>query len=407
MPRTVALGTITQALIDTQRVSGRVPYIKIYINSTDYSSRLLYLEHHEEAYRDRAVIGLSNRDNALDALDLDGKEFEIGYGYDTTAQSGSTTDKVDTATLWVKSHQIISIQGERIYQIYAEGMWMYLREMKVIAGINIWKASVAYVENQTVGPVTPNGHIYKCTTAGTSGSSEPTWPTTSGETVEDNTAVWTEAGLASPYSNTFNATHTVYGLIELIIEGALGWTLSAFAGTQDSIINSFSPVFDINQMPFENAAALLYRLIWMTKCYLRAKNSKTFQLVYPQTTDTADETYYSDKAHWFLEYVEKSILLIPNSIVVLCNQDPTGEWNTAAYPIVVGTAKDDAQIAKYHEVIETFKAGSITSQANADLRAAAILSKLKSEILGGRLVIPHDSQVEPYDKVEIDDQRGH
>ena len=135
MARTTGAGTITQALLDTQGDAGRTPYIKIYINSTDYSSRLLYLEHHEEAYRDRAIIGLSNRDNALDAVDLDGQEFEIGYGYDTSGNGGSTTDKVDTATLWVKSHQIISVQGERIYQIYAEGMWMRLREQKVIAGI--------------------------------------------------------------------------------------------------------------------------------------------------------------------------------------------------------------------------------------------------------------------------------
>lgn len=351
MARTVSAGTITQALIDTQGDASRTPYIKIYINSVDYSSRLLYLEHHEEAYRDRAIIGLSNRDGTLDGVDMDGKEFEIGYGYDSSGNGGTTTDKVDTATLWVKSHQIISVMGERIYQIYAEGQWMRLREQRVIAGIT-------GVANQ-----------------------------------------------AAPYSNTFNATHTVYGLFELILEGGMGWTLNAFAGVQDGLINSFRPVFEINQMPYENAAALLYRLIWMTRCYLRAKNSKAWDLVYPQTSDAVDETYYSDKAHWFTEYAEKTILLIPNSIVVLCNQDPNNEWDTDAYPLIVGTATDATHIAKYAEIVQVFIAGNIRNQNDANARAAAILTRLKSEILAGRLVIPHDARVELYDKVSVVDTR--
>ena len=409
MARTPGAGTITQALIDTQLISGRKPYIKIFINSTDYFSRLLYIEHHEEAYRDRAVIGLSNRDNALDSLDLDGKEFEIGYGYDTTAQGGSSTDKVDTATLWVKSHQIISIQGERIYQIYAEGMWMYLRERKVIAGLNIWQASRAYIVGEATGSVTPNGHRFLVTTAGTSGASEPSWDTASGATTTDGTVTWTENGLASPYTNTFNATHTVYGLIELIIEGALGWTLED-TPPDDGIIDTFKPVFDINQLPFENAAALLYRLIWMTKEYFRPRKSKTIQMVFPQTSDSVDETYYSFKAHWFSEYTEKSILLIPNSIIVLCNQDPNSQWATDAFPLITGTATDSgddpSSFDDYGEVIQVFLAGNIRTQADADRRAAAILTRYKSEILGGRLIIPHDAQVELFDKIKVSDGRG-
>jgi hypothetical protein len=39
--------------------------------------------------------------------------------------------------------------------------------------------------------VDSNGNIERCTTSGTSGSSHPTWPTTIGNTVTDNTAVWT------------------------------------------------------------------------------------------------------------------------------------------------------------------------------------------------------------------------
>lgn len=329
---------------------GVVPYIHVVINSVDYSSRVEYVEHHEEAYRDRAVIGLNNRDNSLDASDLDGEVFKIGYGYGG--------QYVDTAPLWVKSHQIISVEGERIYQIYAEGAWIRLREQKVIAGVTGDQADL--------------------------------------------------------YSNTFDGTHTVYGLLDLIIEGAMSWDL-VDSPPDDGIIDSFHPVFDINQMPFEMAAALIYRLMWMTRCFLRVEaisagvNYPRFRVIYPHTDDAVDETYYSDQVHYFTEYDEKTILLIPNSIVVLCNQDPNGLWDTDAYPLIVGTAKDQDQIDKYGaagtEIVHAFLAGNIRTQTDADNRAAAILSKLKAEILAGRGVVQHDARVELYDRAKFVDRR--
>lgn len=57
-----------------------------------------------------------------------------------------------------------------------------------------WVASTSYSLDDVVIPTTPNGHKYKCTTAGTSDSSEPTWPTGSGGTVGDGSVVWTEIG---------------------------------------------------------------------------------------------------------------------------------------------------------------------------------------------------------------------
>ncbi len=53
-----------------------------------------------------------------------------------------------------------------------------------------WAASTAYSVGDVVIPTTTNGHMYVCTAGGTSGASEPTWPTTDGATVTDNTATW-------------------------------------------------------------------------------------------------------------------------------------------------------------------------------------------------------------------------
>lgn len=53
-----------------------------------------------------------------------------------------------------------------------------------------WIASTAYVLDDTRLPITRNGFLYRCTTAGTTDVSEPTWPAVVGQTVADGTAVW-------------------------------------------------------------------------------------------------------------------------------------------------------------------------------------------------------------------------
>jgi len=64
---------------------------------------------------------------------------------------------------------------------------------------NTWQASTSYSVGNWVRPTTPNKHFYKCTTAGTSGATEPTWPT-NGSTVNDGTVVWQDMGVGKLYS---------------------------------------------------------------------------------------------------------------------------------------------------------------------------------------------------------------
>lgn len=67
--------------------------------------------------------------------------------------------------------------------------------------------TTAYSLGDRIVPATPNGLYYKCTTAGTSGGSIPTYPTTVGDTVTDGTAVWTCMGKTSLVAGTdFNAS---------------------------------------------------------------------------------------------------------------------------------------------------------------------------------------------------------
>jgi hypothetical protein len=69
-----------------------------------------------------------------------------------------------------------------------------------------WEATTAYgygafvtPGSTTIGVVEfQNPYYYQCTTAGTSGGTEPSWPTTVGATVKDGNAVWTCAGINYP-----------------------------------------------------------------------------------------------------------------------------------------------------------------------------------------------------------------
>jgi hypothetical protein len=62
--------------------------------------------------------------------------------------------------------------------------------------------TTAYALNAYVTPATANGFYYKATTAGTSGGTIPTFPTTIGATVTDGTVTWTCAGRTTLVAGT-------------------------------------------------------------------------------------------------------------------------------------------------------------------------------------------------------------
>lgn len=75
-----------------------------------------------------------------------------------------------------------------------------------IATPGAWVGASAVAANDVVIPNPPNGHMYRCTTAGTTGASVPAFPTASGATVTDGTAVWAEAGTYPPIINSGTLT---------------------------------------------------------------------------------------------------------------------------------------------------------------------------------------------------------
>ena len=61
-----------------------------------------------------------------------------------------------------------------------------------MSGVSAWVASTAYALGNIVKPTGGySGCVYECTTGGTSGTTEPTWPTGDGNTVTDGGVTWT------------------------------------------------------------------------------------------------------------------------------------------------------------------------------------------------------------------------
>lgn len=61
-----------------------------------------------------------------------------------------------------------------------------------------WERETSFAEDDLVVPINQNGYVYQAGGAGTSDSSEPTWPTTISGTVADNDITWTCLGRSVP-----------------------------------------------------------------------------------------------------------------------------------------------------------------------------------------------------------------
>ncbi len=94
-------------------------------------------------------------------------------------------------TLVTPSHIVVNVgtrglvlATEKEFDLNVDATW----DDKSIAVA--WQAEIEYSSTQYVKPSVANNYIYKCTTPGVSGSSEPAWGTTPGGTTNDGTAVW-------------------------------------------------------------------------------------------------------------------------------------------------------------------------------------------------------------------------
>ena len=343
--------TLSSAITTKQDAASKIPYVKLLFTSADggttrdYSSRLLQLEHHEEAYNDYATLELY--DNDAGVADIRGYWVQIGYGFYTGNNvaepngDNAGNEYSYTARLWVKHQQRISAEGILVQRLQLEGMWTWLYEQYFTEG-------------------------------------------------------------SPPYYTKEYTADTVYAILTIIFTMA-NMSLDALGTENDSIINTYTPQFQVNNVPFERLRTVIQRLIRMTKCYLRAEAGLEWKVVYPETSDEADATFYSGQTPFFYEYMESYNVVMPNSIKVVYNF--TDEDITTAEVYEGSAGIDQTEIDRYTEVPWLEIAGEITSLADAANRAAALLTRALAESMSCRLIIPHHCGLELYDNVEVYDSR--
>ena len=138
----------------------------------------------------------------------------INWSSDTIKCALYTSDWTpapDTETGYSNTNELTTENG------YTQGGATLASKTNTYAAANsyaqVWTAETAYSVGDIVRPTVGNGHVYRCTAAGTTGASEPTWPTDIGATVEDGTATWAECGYGVLNIGAANPSWEVSGVL--------------------------------------------------------------------------------------------------------------------------------------------------------------------------------------------------
>ncbi len=190
------------------------------------------------------------------------------------------------------------------------------------------------------------------------------------------------------------------------------FTLDALGAIDDGIITTLRPEFTVNSQPsglgyWETIGQALYRLLSITKLYLRPKAGLAFELIYPQTSDSVNETFTApltpvSDSHAFFSYTERHNLVIPNKFTVFGGQSEDGTWDD----YTAGVANDTTEQGIFM-TIEGFEVyADFSSLEILNGQAAAYLARERAERMSGVGVIPMSCRTELYDKVGIVSTRG-
>lgn len=109
---------------------------------------------------------------------------------DGDAETEFTVETPEVGILWLEDGW--EDDDEDLISVSYQAGYLIPQTASAKGNLTTWAADATYVAGAWVRPSTPSLSPYymECTTAGTSDSTEPTWPA-AGSTVTDNTAVWT------------------------------------------------------------------------------------------------------------------------------------------------------------------------------------------------------------------------
>jgi hypothetical protein len=383
----------------------------------DYSgtaSRIESITHTESAYGGSAKIILNNSD--LGVPDLRGYYVKIGYG-DVTAAGN---EYAATPRLWVRDQTWTSSEGLLISTLSLIDGFTHLGELPIELGTfpeyyklyNRDTTPYMIIDAALSGAGFTLGTWGMEPSAGTYTADAGTNPTTLKDaqltsSADDFYNGWylfnVTRNLGTAITDYSGATKTI---THAAISGqAAGDTYKILKS--DEIVTSFKPYFEINAdndsgvtMSYEDRLEVCYRAIMMTKSYLRARPGMVFDVIFPRAVDPVDAVF--DTSH-FYEFNQKQNEVVPNAIYIFANYTD-GSYGS----MITGYAYDTEAVARNGgaEIKGLYSAPTVTTQLDADNRAAAILTRIKAESLSVGLVIPHDCRIELYDNIQMTDTRG-
>jgi len=174
-------------------------------NSVDNMDILSYFDAVGIEYADIRAGLLDNAEVRVFTVDPDDTSVEIkqGKGNIGVISTGDVSANIEIRRLLQKLQQTI---GNVISEACRANL--FDSQCQVQQNPSDWTAATAVTATTSgdagtgswVSPTTANGYIYKCTTAGTTGGTEPTWSTTLGGTTNDNGVVW-----VTVYANQLNS----------------------------------------------------------------------------------------------------------------------------------------------------------------------------------------------------------
>lgn len=122
----------------------------------------------------------------------------------TTGSSAQPTLPFDGSITWQKISATIPLSPGG-----SEPSW-------TVDTIVAWQPNTSYAVGTKIRPTVSNNHFYICTSAGTSGASEPLWPTTEGATIMNGTVKWQEKSTISD-NNVSWIRSTPYKFIKVYV----------------------------------------------------------------------------------------------------------------------------------------------------------------------------------------------
>src|SRR5215469_12806758 len=115
-----------------------------------------------------------------------------------------------------------------------------------------WQPNTIYLVGEVVTPASGgtvgNGHTYRCTTAGTSGGTQPSFPTGALQTVSDNTVVWTENTATMASSNGPGNICTGQRYMVVLFKNRNGY----ITGMTEASVQGFNVVNSAQQLTVSN-----------------------------------------------------------------------------------------------------------------------------------------------------------